>query len=295
MQDLIDSGKVLFASASSILVTSLTQIDMMLKIIISLLTIWYLCRKLFGKPKARHKGKKWNWEDSVVWVAACLTLSGCTYFERKNAKLEAPMTELSRQFTTAIVDVLTVAPTNRETWVALDLARHDQQIEGLPLHPFDAAKLLDADKAEFEALQASYAKAEKLRVAKAKYEGQLQAIGSQAETDRNKSIFRRVWLSITGTIGIGGFIAVCFFCPALIPILGRILAWVVGKVPSVAGAVGVVGKDAFDAVVTGVENYRKRATSESLDNNLHREMDASHRKLVAARKKALKLEEEPAA
>lgn len=222
---------------------------------------------------------------------AMVMMVGCTHFYRKKSKLDAPMQELSRAFTTAVVDTLNVAPTNAETTLALDLARHDQELEGFPLHKLDVAKLLTNDTVEVTLLKAKYAEADHLRVLNEKYESQLQALGQQIEVERNKSIWRRMWASITGTIGIGGVIALCVLCPGLIPIFGRILAWVVGKVPSTAGALGVVGKDAFDAVVTGVQEYRKSTVSDSLDNHLHRETDEAHRDLIEARKEALGLQE----
>jgi hypothetical protein len=230
------------------------------------------------------------WAGMVCGVLMVF-MAGCTHFYRNKSKLDAPMQELSRAFTTAVVDTLSVAPTNSETVLALDLARHDQELEGFPLHKLDATKLLTNDTVEVALLKAKYAEAAKLRVLNEKYESQLQALGQQIEVERNKSIWRRMWVSITGTIGITGVIVLCVLCPGLIPIFGRILAWIVGKVPSTAGALGVVGKDAFDAVVTGIQEYRNNATSDSLDNHLHRETDEAHRDLIDARKKALGLEE----
>ena len=98
------------------------------------------------------------------------------------------------------------------------------------------------------------------------------------------------------------------FCPLALPLVGRGLGWLVGKLPGLASAVGVVSVKAFDAVVRGIENAKKQnlpvaptvsvantqllgdsrrdKTSwiEKLENNLSREMDAAHKALVRSRK-----------
>ncbi len=102
---------------------------------------------------------------------------------------------------------------------------------------------------------------------------------------------------------LAAFIAACLFFPAAAPILGRILAALVNRVPALAGLAGVVSVEAFDAIVTAIERSKEqvRLGNDStyasrgpaiplhgaLRDHLSRELDASHKRLVAARKRAL--------
>jgi hypothetical protein len=107
---------------------------------------------------------------------------------------------------------------------------------------------------------------------------------------------------------IGGGDALFVFCPLALPLVGRGLGWLVGKLPGLASAAGVVSVKAFDAVVRGIENAKKNssvaptvpvantyhAAGDSrrdkttwitqLETQLSREMDAAHKALVRARK-----------
>jgi hypothetical protein len=110
---------------------------------------------------------------------------------------------------------------------------------------------------------------------------------------KNKSLWRRIKTAVASTLGLGGLVALCIFCPAVIPILTRTLAWIIGKIPQLAGALGVVGKDAFDAVVKAVGHTRDQLKStnsdtlHALDSNLRTELDADHKELVSHRRAAL--------
>ena len=109
---------------------------------------------------------------------------------------------------------------------------------------------------------------------------------------------------------IGIFIAACLFFPAAAPLAGRILAAVVNRTPSLAGLAGVVSVEAFDALIKAIERSKQNTRLDNdnhgpshssdlvaasvlnswlleLDSNLARELDASHQRLVEARKKAL--------
>jgi hypothetical protein len=96
-----------------------------------------------------------------------------------------------------------------------------------------------------------------------------------------------------------------------LPIAGRVLGWMVGKLPGLASALGVVSVRAFDAVVRGIERTRSKGgaadaptiavansgRSDSrrdsatflpdLELNLSREMDAAHKALVRSRKQTI--------
>ena len=137
-----------------------------------------------------------------------------------------------------------------------------------------------------------------------------------AQRARNQRITRWTKFGVWGTTLIGGAVALFVFCPIALPICGRLLAWLVGKIPSLASAFGVVSVKAFDSVLRGIEKAKEAknnpgnspvaptvpvantfSTGDSrrgqenwihqLHNHLSREMDAAHKALVRARKTKL--------
>jgi hypothetical protein len=248
--------------------------------------------------------------SSRLALTLTLAATGCTHVASKRAKIHSQLEEHSRAFTTAVVDSLQLQPPEQRdnyTEFALRVAREDQRVEGLPLDPIsvephvrrnetNAFATLNAERA----LSARFAETEKLIAAEKRQDDRLIAFGQTHEENQNRSRARWVkWIG-SGSIVIGGLIALCVFVPAIIPILGRILGWLVSKLPALAGAVGVVSVKAFDAVVKGVERTKtepsgnSRLTNDSSDTwsdnlhlNLSREMDAAHKTLVRTRKAAL--------
>ena len=247
----------------------------------------------------------------------CVTIStGCTHVAKARARTDAQLQEHSRAFTTAVVDALQLQPTDQRdiyTEAALEFAREDQRIEGPSSNPIDAQAWMglhptNMPAAEMRARQTAAVHdvenridtARSLLAKQRRNEDRLIQFGEQFEEERNTQRaewFRRgsLW-----TLIVGGFIALAIFFPAAVPLVGRLLAWVVGKVPSLAGSVGVVGVQAFDAIVKAIEQTRSHAAPEKLGNsigaapsdlhqNLSREMDAAHKALVRQRKTALKL------
>lgn len=96
-------------------------------------------------------------------------------------------------------------------------------------------------------------------------ENNLLKLGAIKEAEQNKSIISRIWGWGLATFGIGGVIALCIFCPFLIPIFTQIIAWIIARIPSIAGFFGVVGKNVATGIVKGVGNVR--ATLQSVDES----------------------------
>jgi hypothetical protein len=213
--------------------------------------------------------------------------------------------------TTAVVDTLNAQPTtNRDeyTEVARMLATQDQRLEGLPEQPLTVRPLIkeerDTQAAAGDgqpgpaqaALEERFEEQNRLITQARRAERKLLTMGAQAEAERNARISRWTkWLSFGG-LGLGGLVALVVLAPAGIPVLGRLLAWLAGKLPSLAGALGVVSMRAFDALVRGVERWKEssrqgglteaqRTAIEALETNLSREMDAEHKELVRTRKR----------
>jgi hypothetical protein len=178
-----------------------------------------------------------------------------------------------------------------------DLLGRGQSVLGLPV--VDQSALVASLLSSNRTLRASAASLQRRHVVqeqawaieRAEVEAKLFEMGQKYEAARNRSIVHRFWGWLVSSIGVGGIIALCVFFPALIPIFGRLLGWVVSKIPALAGAVGVVSTKAYDAVVRGVENAKKewgRSDAEAvLHKNLSQEMDESHKRLVRVRKAAV--------
>jgi hypothetical protein len=242
-----------------------------------------------------------------LWLIPLFFVAGCAHKTASRARADKVLTqsnerlaEESRALTTAVVDSLNAAPQNPPTNLARRFAIADQEIEGLPLKriPATAALAGDAKAAEdiedrFTEINGLRAHNKQLAQALRERDAALMELGMQFEAEKKKSLWFRIKSAAIGTFGLGGLIAVCVFCPAVIPIVTRALAWIIGKVPQLAGALGVVGKDAFDAVVKAVGHTRDQLKStnsdtlHALDSNLRSETDAAHKELINVRRAAL--------
>jgi hypothetical protein len=249
--------------------------------------------------------------SSRLALTLTLVATGCTHVASKRAKTHSQLDEHSRALTTAVVDSLQLQPREQRdnyTEFALRVAREDQRIEGLPIDPIPVEPFVQADETHSlatlkagRALSTRFTEIEKLIAAEKKQTDRLIAFGETHEEIQNRTRARWAkWIG-SGSLLIGGLVALCVFVPAAIPVLGRILGWIVSRIPALAGAFGVVGVKAFDAVVKGIERTKGEPSevsrinnqtsvdswSEKLHLNLSREMDSAHKALVHSRKAAL--------
>jgi hypothetical protein len=237
--------------------------------------------------------------------------SGCTYRARSLAVAAGKSDERAREVVSAAQlanragrDALSTSNTPR-AMLAYDLSAQflgrGQALLGLPLEDQTArvaALLSENESLRQEATEAEQKRLEQeqvWRTQKAAYEAKLLEYGTKYEAERNRSVVRRFWGWLVSTLGIGGIIALCVFCPAAIPLIMRLVGWAASKIPSLASAVGVVSKKAFDQVVVGVESAKKSfrengnpAAAEILDTELSCSMDQDHKNLVRGRKDALR-------
>lgn len=242
-----------------------------------------------------------------VWLLICLH-AGCTHNAGKRAVVMVHEQERTRELVQGAKlanqvgrDRLVTVASNEQALIAYDLSGtflgRAQSIVGLPI--VDQSEVVSALLSTNRSLRADAEQAERehvieeqaWRAERANYQAKLLEMGAKYEAEHNKSIVRRFWGWLISTLGIGGIIALCVFCPAVIPIFARLIGWVVSKVPALAGAVGVVSTKAYDSVVRGIENAKKewgRSDAETvLHNNLSKEMDDSHKNLVRARRAAV--------
>jgi len=266
---------------------------------------------------------------ALLAATATFALAGCTHFAARQQKAASRLTEESRVLTTAVVDALNAQPTDRrDAWTetARVLATQDQRLEGLPARPLEVQPLIEEKALQLEqagtnapvvpgpataALEDRFRQQDTLIARQRKVEEHLVAMGTQFEQERNARITRWTKFLGFGGLGVGGLVALLVFVPASIPLLGRLLGWVVGRLPGLAGAVGVVSTRAFDAVVRGVEQFKTAGTPNQpaanpaaptgsvaratglaapapggLLDHLSRELDAGHKQLVRTRRAA---------
>ena len=207
----------------------------------------------------------------VVVVLVSVLAGGCTHHAARRQTIDTRLLEESRALTTGVVEALQSQPfTNRDNYTvtALELAKQDQRVVGLPLQPFDVQALIAGVnltngvpvpaevQAAREEVRERFAQEDALLVAQAHEESKLLDLGAKAEAVRNEHITRWTKFSVGTITFLGGAVALIIFCPLALPIAGRILAWIVGKLPGLASTFGVVSVHAFDAVVRAVEKTK---------------------------------------
>ena len=271
-----------------------------------------------GKPAGAASRSVLPAIGRTAFLAALIFASGCTHIAKHHQRHNARLAEHSRALTAAVVDTLHLQPHEQRdefTRIALELAQHDQQIEGIPLDPISVAPLLGTEtnlspaeamskqNAARNDLDRRLADIQQLRKQQRASEDQLIAFGERFEQARNAQRTRLFQRGLAVVLAVGAIVALIVFVPASIPLLGRILAFCVTKFPALAGTAGVVSVQAFDAVVKAIEQLRANAGNSSqfdnqvelsrvpgeLEFHLSREMDASHKALVRQRKAALQL------
>ena len=245
--------------------------------------------------------------------------AGCTHVAKTQTRLDARLQEHSRALTTAIVDTLHLQPAeqrNAYSEAALQFSREDQRIEGLPLDPVPVSDLLGLATAGVSAekigrqqklaaaeLASRFTEIEQLLARERRARERLVQFGQRFEQERNEQRTRWWKRGSILLVALGAIVALVVFCPAALPILGRMLAWGVGRFPALAGMAGVVSVKAFDAVVKAIERTKPaagegdrfgnqsapRSLLDALHANLSREMDSAHKILVRKRKSALRI------
>lgn len=244
----------------------------------------------------------------VLVLSVLLLGSGCAWLSNSVKRLtgqaekqQEQLGEESKALTTGTVDALEMAPRDdKAVNMARELAKADQQIEGMPRKRLPVAAALADDPAALKEMERRLAAIPVLQaelaetMAKLKErEGQLQELGKKYEEERATKLRTRIKRWALATLGVGGIVALVVFCPALIVPFGHFLAFLVGRIPKLAGAVGVVAKKGFDEVVEGVGKARaamKEAQSKDkiiLDDTLAENTSAWTKSLIESRRKVL--------
>jgi len=255
----------------------------------------------------------------TLMLAMSLLATGCTHRAATRRKLDARLVEAARVNNEAARQALDLQPfTNRDTCseTARAFVSQNQRVLGSPVQPLPVPEILAQveqarsnaqsnslpvapgialQTAVSDALREPFAAQDRLLGRQRAVVERLTQMGAEAESTRNEKIsFWARWIGRL-TLPVAGLIALMVFVPAAIPILGRLLAWLVGKLPTLAGYVGVVGTNAFDATVKGIETWKQSSAAgqtagpgatqpAALLNALSQSMDGSHKALVRARR-----------
>jgi len=236
---------------------------------------------------------------NVLLIVLTISVCGCSWHARKLLKVEEKISERVKenvQIADEALDALPPVHRTRQTDIASQAVHDAAVLTGYPLEdqkPFVALLLSDNEKLRKDAEDAWAAKRksdQKLRTIQMHQLRELQTLGQQAEDTHNQGVVKRAWHWLIATIGIGGIVALCVFVPAALPFIlsmvGRIFAWIVAAFPKMAGWLKVVGVDAYDAVVRGVEKAKNQngAVKVVVEDQLSKTMDTPHKNLVLERK-----------
>lgn len=185
--------------------------------------------------------------------------SGCTYLASKSTRLNKSMTEAGRMNNTAAAEALNTQPsTNRDahTEIARLFVEQNRRVLGEPAKPFAVLPLIQSNAQAQVSLQHQFDDQNKVVAQERKTQEKLLDYGVKYEEARNARIsWWTKWISIFGGT-IGGIIALCVFVPVVIPLLFRLLTWVVGKIPTIGSWLGVVGYDAYKRAVVGIQECK---------------------------------------
>ena len=210
----------------------------------------------------------------IVFTALAVLLNvGCSWSSGGRARSQGALgrvredlLEESRALTTGALDLLAQgldAETNSPPELAKRLLQRNQEIMGAPQRRIDVEALVAQDAAAWDEYRLRMDRQRHLLEERARLarelrekEDKLIELGTKYEEERRRSILKRVWHWAIGTFGLGGLIAVCVLCPAVLPLFGRLAAYLVARIPSLASFLGVVGKQAFDGLVSGVSEVR---------------------------------------
>ena len=245
------------------------------------------------------------------WVVVAVLFAGCTFFksrldnnQKKVDSANVAIANESKVMVTGALDSLHFAPTNPPVDLAKTLLTRSQELTGLPPigERLDIQALLATNALAIRDLEKRMKNQEQLIADRDKVQAQneelrskLVDMGAKYEEERNKSIAKRVWHWGLGTFGLAGTIAFIVLCPAVaLPLLGRLLGFVVSAVPSIAGFIGVVSHKVLDSTVQGISNFKQAVEKKGLTDvkdmlrvELRQAQDQAHVDIIDARRSAL--------
>jgi hypothetical protein len=185
----------------------------------------------------------------------------------------------TRAFVSGAVDALSLSEDkSKEDLVALGFAQKAQEIVGLP-QPGDKIYVEDViNNNELAIENLADRDGDVIDLSRRKEilghdlkdtEEKLISLGELKAQENKDGFFSSLWMWLTGTFGLIGAIAVCVIAgPALIPIFGQILAWLVGKLPGLIGWVGITSSKMTSNIIKGVHDAKEKIRSVDDDKKL---------------------------
>jgi hypothetical protein len=214
---------------------------------------------------------------NLTIFALALAQPSCTHNAARKQKLETKLIEAARINNQAASDALNLQPTGRRdehTATALEFVAQNERVLGAPSQPLSVEPILaerrlpsnspSNDPAlppgpERRRVGDLFESQNSLLRERRRLADKLEELGARQESQRNAriSLWTRLFTFVAGPLGL--MVGLLVLVPAAAPILGRLLAWVVGKLPVMAGYIGVVGTKAFDATVRGIELFKNNS------------------------------------
>jgi len=188
------------------------------------------------------------------------------------SRSEGELNRHTRAFVSGTVDALSLSDNkSREDKVALELAQKAQEIVGLP-QPGDKIHIEDVISHNELAIENLVDRDEDVVTLSRRKEllghdlkdteEKLISLGELKAQEEKDGFFSSMWLWLTGTFGLIGAIAICIIAgPALIPILGQLLAWVVGKLPGLISWIGITSSKMTSNIIKGVHDAKEKIRS----------------------------------
>jgi hypothetical protein len=209
---------------------------------------------------------------TLTFTQGCVTIPWGLKDDRIkiNSDIEKKDTELSRHlksYVTGTVETLSyVDNKNKTQQVALNLAQKAQEIVGLP-DPGDKINVIDVINKNGVALEnLEDRNADVISLSRQKQvlghelsdtEDKLIELGEASRTEDN--FFAKAWGWLKTTFGILGAIAILIIGgPAILPILGQIIAWVVTKIPGLVGWMGLTSFSLTKNIIKGVHDAKEK-------------------------------------
>jgi hypothetical protein len=208
----------------------------------------------------------------MCFTQGCVTIPWGLKKERQElvSDIKSKTNELDRHlrsYVTGTVESLAYSTDkNKEEQVAFNLAMKAQEIVGLPdpgdkIHTID---VIDNNNVAMENL--SNRERNVVSLARQKQvlghelintEDQLIELGEASRG--NENFFSKMWGWLIATFGLIGAIAVLVIgAPALLPIVGQLIAWVVTKIPGLVGWMGLTSFSLTKNIIKGVHDVKEK-------------------------------------
>jgi hypothetical protein len=209
----------------------------------------------------------------TLLTSGCIGLSWNLKKERQElsheiVKKDDELNRHLRAYVTGTVDSLSISEKKQtEHKIALNFAQKAQEIVGLP-HPGDKIHVTDIIQNNEDAIDnLADRDSEVIALSRQKEvlghelkdtEDKLIELG-ESKGSLNQGFFAKAWAWLLGTFGLIGAIAILVIGgPALLPIIGQILAWAVTKIPPLVSWMGLTSFSLTKNIIRGIHDTKEK-------------------------------------